>query len=144
MQMLMGAVAAYGSQFPMLNPAVNKEWDTEGSRWQCFVKTLGGFPVICAQVYWGFVDGGKVRGMGEVWKGFGEDVEYGERFLRMVGLGGGEGHGGRLRRELGGVLEVLLVLHADHELNCSTATMRGLASSGVDVWSCVVGAVGAL
>jgi citrate synthase len=41
-------------------------------------------------------------------------------------------------------LDILFILHADHEMNCSTAAMRHLASSGVDVYSSVAGAAAAL
>lgn len=38
----------------------------------------------------------------------------------------------------------MFILHAEHEMNCSTAAARHLASSGVDVYTAVGGAVGAL
>jgi citrate synthase len=38
----------------------------------------------------------------------------------------------------------LFILHAEHELNCSTAAVRHLASSGVDIYTAVAGATGAL
>lgn len=41
-------------------------------------------------------------------------------------------------------IEVLFILHAEHELNCSTAAMRHLASSEVDVYTCIAGASAAL
>jgi len=41
-------------------------------------------------------------------------------------------------------LEILFILHAEHELNCSTAAVRHLASSGVDIYTCIAGAAGAL
>lgn len=41
-------------------------------------------------------------------------------------------------------LEILFILHAEHELNCSTAFVRHLASSGVDVYTAIAGAAGAL
>ena len=41
-------------------------------------------------------------------------------------------------------LDVLFILHAEHELNCSTAAIRHLSSSGVDVYSTVAGAAAAL
>ena len=41
-------------------------------------------------------------------------------------------------------LEVLLILHADHEQNCSTSTMRGIASGGADPYSAMAGAAAAL
>ena len=41
-------------------------------------------------------------------------------------------------------LDVLFVLHADHEQNCSTSTMRVIGSSQPDPYSAAAGAVGAL
>jgi citrate synthase len=41
-------------------------------------------------------------------------------------------------------LEVLFILHADHEQNCSTNAMRSVASSGVDPYSAMAAACAAL
>ena len=41
-------------------------------------------------------------------------------------------------------VDVLLTLHADHEQNCSTNAMRGVASSGVDPYSAAAAAAAAL
>jgi citrate synthase len=41
-------------------------------------------------------------------------------------------------------LDVIFILHADHELNCSTAAMRQMASTGVDPFVCLAGAASAL
>jgi len=41
-------------------------------------------------------------------------------------------------------LDVLFILHADHEQNCSTTTMRGIGSSHVDPYSALAGAAAAL
>ena len=41
-------------------------------------------------------------------------------------------------------LDVLFILHADHELNCSTAAMRHISSSKVDPYCAVAGAAAAL
>ncbi|HEX9426252.1 MAG TPA: citrate synthase [Candidatus Polarisedimenticolia bacterium] len=41
-------------------------------------------------------------------------------------------------------LDVLFILHADHEQNCSTHAMRGIGSSHVDPYSAVAGATAAL
>jgi citrate synthase len=41
-------------------------------------------------------------------------------------------------------LEVLFILHADHEQNCSTSAMRSIGSSHVDPYSAVAGAAAAL
>ena len=41
-------------------------------------------------------------------------------------------------------LDVLFILHADHEQNCSTSTMRQIGSSGADPYVAIAGAAGAL
>ncbi len=41
-------------------------------------------------------------------------------------------------------LDVLFILHADHEQNCSTTTMRTIGSSHSDPYSSIAGAAGAL
>jgi citrate synthase len=41
-------------------------------------------------------------------------------------------------------LDVLFILHADHEQNCSTSAMRSIGSSQVDPYSAMAGAVAAL
>lgn len=41
-------------------------------------------------------------------------------------------------------LDILFILHAEHELNCSTAAVRHMASSQVDVYSALAGAISAL
>lgn len=40
-------------------------------------------------------------------------------------------------------LDTILLVHADHELNCSTAAVRHLTSSGVDVFTAISGGTGA-
>src|SRR5256885_3521941 len=41
-------------------------------------------------------------------------------------------------------LDVLLILHADHEQNCSTSAMRGVGSSHADPYSAMAAAAAAL
>jgi len=41
-------------------------------------------------------------------------------------------------------LDVLFILHADHEQNCSTSAMRNIGSSNVDPYSALAGAAAAL
>lgn len=42
------------------------------------------------------------------------------------------------------IMDVLLILHADHELNCSTAAVRHVASARSDPFSCVAAGMSAL
>jgi citrate synthase len=55
-----------------------------------------------------------------------------------------EGTSFRPHPKLVKALDVLFLLHAEHELNCSTSAMRHLSSSGVDVYTSVAAAAGAL
>jgi citrate synthase len=41
-------------------------------------------------------------------------------------------------------LDTIFVLHADHEQNCSTSTVRMIASSRANLYACAAGGVGAL
>jgi len=41
-------------------------------------------------------------------------------------------------------LDILFILHADHEQNCSTSAMRGIGSSLADPYTALAGAAGAL
>jgi citrate synthase len=41
-------------------------------------------------------------------------------------------------------LDVLFILHAEHEMNCSTSFVRHMTSSGVDVYTAIGMAAGAL
>ena len=36
-------------------------------------------------------------------------------------------------------MDIMFILHAEHEMNCSTAAARHLASSGVDVYTAIAG-----
>jgi citrate synthase len=55
-------------------------------------------------------------------------------------IGGGHEPNPVLQR----ALEILLVLHADHEQNCSTSAVRGVGSSHVDPFSAVSAGIAAL
>jgi len=63
-------------------------------------------------------------------------------FLNM--LFGSEGETYQVDPVLEHALDVLLILHADHEQNCSASTMRGIGSGGADVYSSMAGAAAAL
>ena len=70
------------------------------------------------------------------------DLSYCGNFLRMMFSMPATRY--EVNRVLEHALEVLFILHADHEQNCSTSAMRGVGSSGVDPYSAAAGAVAAL
>ena len=70
------------------------------------------------------------------------DLSFPANFLNMVF--GGEGSGFSADPVLERAMDVLFVLHADHEQNCSTSAMRGVGSSHADPYSAAAAAAAAL
>lgn len=66
---------------------------------------------------------------------------YAENLLYMM-------YGDRLdpdrRAIMADALEKLLIIHADHEQNCSTSTVRVISSSNANVYAAISGGIGAL
>jgi citrate synthase len=69
------------------------------------------------------------------------DLSYCANFLQMMFKVGGHY---QVNPVLERALEVLFILHADHEQNCSTSAMRGVGSSEVDPYSSTAAAIAAL
>ncbi|BFZ57356.1 hypothetical protein PYCC9005_004408 [Savitreella phatthalungensis] len=72
------------------------------------------------------------------------DLGYVENFLFMLDSHGEVGEHWRPDPRIVKVLEVLFILHADHELNCSTASAMQVGSSLVDPYSAIAAATAAL
>ncbi|HUG38803.1 MAG TPA: citrate synthase [Candidatus Limnocylindrales bacterium] len=70
------------------------------------------------------------------------DLSYTGNFLRMMFALPATDY--RVNPVLERALDVLFILHADHEQNCSTSAMRGVGSSGVDPYSATAAACAAL
>jgi len=70
------------------------------------------------------------------------DLSYSENFLNM--LFKIPAASWRPNATLVRALDVLFILHADHEQNCGTHAMRGIGSSHTDPYSAVAGAAAAL
>jgi citrate synthase len=69
------------------------------------------------------------------------DLDYIGNFVNMTfSIGGRHEANPVLQR----ALEILLILHADHEQNCSTSAVRAVGSSGVDPFSAVSAGIAAL
>ncbi len=69
------------------------------------------------------------------------DLDYIGNFVNMTFSIGGRHEPNRVLQR---ALEILLILHADHEQNCSTSAVRAVGSSGVDVFSAVSAGIAAL
>ena len=70
------------------------------------------------------------------------DLSYTENFLNMLFKLPSASY--RPHPVLVKALDVLFILHADHEQNCGTHAMRGIGSSHTDPYSAVAGAAAAL
>ncbi|KAK9469694.1 citrate synthase-like protein [Lipomyces arxii] len=71
------------------------------------------------------------------------DLSYTENLLYMMDHMS-EPYNYRPDPRLSKALDVLFILHADHEMNCSTSTMVHVGSSLVDPYSCIAAASAAL
>ena len=71
------------------------------------------------------------------------DLSYTENFLNML-FKMPAARGYRPNSTLVKALDVLFILHADHEQNCGTNVMRSIGSSHADPYSAVAGAAAAL
>lgn len=70
------------------------------------------------------------------------DLSYTGNFLYMLDYMNQSNY--EVNPILAKALDVLFILHADHEQNCSTSTMRGIGSANADPYSAMAGATAAL
>jgi citrate synthase len=70
------------------------------------------------------------------------DLAYGSRFLNMMFAVPAEPH--NVRPVLDRALNLLLILHADHEQNCSTSTVRMVGSSQANLFASISAGICAL
>eukprot|EP00892_Ulva_mutabilis_P007801 jgi/Ulvmu1/5393/UM022_0188.1 len=136
MSVVMTGVTALGSLHPEQNPALAGQsiYNSQAVQDAQVVRLLGAIPTIAAYSYY--------RRLGRRPAAPSERLGYADNFLYMLDSMGSTSY--RPHPVLGRALDVLFTLHAEHEMNCSTAAVRHLASSGVDVYTAVTGGIGAL
>jgi citrate synthase len=133
---LLTGLATLGAYHPEANPAVAGQgvYKQPATRDKQCVRLLGKMPALAAAAY--HLRTGRAPAPPRT------DLTYAESFLYQLDAGLAQRHTPHPR--LARALDVMFILHAEHEMNCSTAAARHLASSGVDVYTVVGGAVGAL
>nr|XP_029121306.1 citrate synthase, glyoxysomal isoform X2 [Elaeis guineensis] len=146
MGVLVSAMSALSVFHPDANPALRivfwkgvKEkgqdlYRSKQVRDKQIARILGKVPTIAAAAYL------RMAGRPPVLPS--SSLSYSENFLYMLDSLGNRSY--KPNSRLARVLDILFILHAEHEMNCSTAAARHLASSGVDVFTALAGAVGAL
>ena len=128
MGMLASTVAALSTFYPDA-----KEIHDPGVRDKQVHRLIAKIPTLAAFAY------RHARGLPYVYPD--NQLGYCANFLRMMFKVGDHY---RVEPVLERALEVLFILHADHEQNCSTSAMRAVGSSGVDPYSAAAAAVAAL
>lgn len=136
MGMLCSSLSALGTLHPEQNPSLAGEgvYKNKQVRNKQIYRLLGGVPTIAANAY--------RHRIGREYNKPHESASYVENFLYMLDKLNENNF--KPHPKLVKALEVLFILHAEHELNCSTAAVRHLSSSGVDVYTAMAGATGAL
>ncbi|CAM6103592.1 unnamed protein product [Calypogeia fissa] len=136
MAMLVGSLSALSAFHNDANPAIKGQdlYNLKSIRDKQIVRILGKVPTIAAAVYLRMAGRPPVTPLSR--------LSYAENFLYMLDSFGDKQY--RPNPRLARVMDILFILHAEHEMNCSTAAARHLASSGVDVYTALAGATGAL
>ncbi len=128
MGMLMGTIGAMSTFYP---DAKDVE-DLQSRRLQTR-RLIGKLPTLAAFAY------RHLRGLPFVYPN--NDLTYTGNFLAMLFKMAGKYEPNPVIER---ALDVLFILHADHEQNCSTNAVRAVGSSRVDPYSAVAAGIGAL
>ncbi|HEX6228608.1 MAG TPA: citrate synthase [Solirubrobacterales bacterium] len=129
MGMLLAGVGALSTFYPAA-----KQIDDPEERYMAAVRLIAKVPTLAAFSY--------RHSMGLPYVYPDNDLNFAENFLSMMFKKTEVSYEPDPR--LARALDVLFILHADHEQNCSTNAVRGVGSSGVDPYSAVAAGVAAL
>jgi citrate synthase len=137
MGMMSTLMAALSSFYPEANPAYvgANIYNTQKERNKHIYRVLGCAPAIAAACY--RHKAGKPINKPK------EDLGYIENFLYMMDKSPSDTNY-MTHPKIVRALDILFILHAEHELNCSTAAIRHMTSSQADVYTSLAGAVTAL
>jgi len=137
MAMMSTLLAAMSQFYPEANPAYQggDVYKTRATRNVHILRVLGCAPAIAAACY--------RHTHGKELNAPRDDLGYIENFLYMMDKNP-QDKDFRVHPKLIKAIEVLFILHAEHELNCSTAAIRHMTSSQSDIYTGLAGAVTAL
>jgi citrate synthase len=129
MSMLISLVSALGSYYPE-----SKNIDNVAQRQQDIYRLIAQIPTLAAYAY------RKNAGLPLVDPD--ESLSYAGNFLNMLFKKSETSY--QPNATLERALDILFILHADHEQNCSTSAMRSVGSSQADPYSSTAAAIAAL
>jgi citrate synthase len=111
-----------------------KNVEDQATRDKQILRILGKLPTVAAFAY--------RHRIGRPYNYPNSDLGYTANFLYMLDYM--NQHNYEVNPVLAKALDVLFILHADHEQNCSTSVMRGIGSANADPYSAMAGATAAL
>jgi citrate synthase len=129
MGMLMASVSALSTFYPNASDIADPD-----NRQQQITRLIAKMPTLGAFAY--------RHGLGKPYVYPDNDLSYVENFLAMLFKMSEPKYAADER--LVKALDVLFILHADHEQNCSANAVRSVGSSQVDPYSAVAAGIGAL
>jgi citrate synthase len=129
MGMLLGSVGALSTFYPDANEISDAE-----NRYMQTIRLIAKMPTLAAFAF--------RHSNGQPYVYPDNDLRYAGNFLSMMYKMTELSY--RPDPRLERALDVLFILHADHEQNCSTSAVRGVGSSRVDPYSAVAGGIAAL
>jgi citrate synthase len=129
MGMLLGSVGALSTFYPDANEIADPE-----NRYMQTIRLIAKMPTLAAFAF--------RHSNGQPYVYPDNDLRYPGNFLSMMYKMTELSYHPDPRLER--ALDVLFILHADHEQNCSTSAVRGVGSSRVDPYSAVAGGIAAL
>ena len=98
-----------------------------------FFNVLGKTPILVASIF-------NHRNQSDIGQ-YDEELSYSENILRLFFGGSGEY---KIDPVFAKALDILMILHADHEQNCSTSSVRLTGSSGTNPYASIAAGVAAL
>jgi citrate synthase len=129
MSMLCSGIAALSSFYPEAKNIFDPD-----QRYISIIRLLAKVPTIAAFAY------RHVKGLPFIYPD--NDLSYSENFLSMIARMSEAKYVSN--KIFARAIEILFILHADHEQNCSTNAVRAVGSSHVDPFSAVAAGVAAL
>ena len=129
MGMLLGATSALSTFYPDAN-----DIDDPGNRDIQTVRLISKMPTLAAFAY--------RHAQGQPYVYPDNDLSYAGNFLNMMYKMTELKYEPDPRLER--ALDILFILHADHEQNCSTSAVRSIGSAKPDPYSAIAGGIGAL
>ncbi len=129
----MGVVSSLTSALIAFNPS-SVNVDSPEDMYKAIVKIMGKFPVLCA---WALrKKAGQPLDYGD------DSLDYVENILKMMFKKPNQEY--KVNPIVASALNKLLILHADHEQNCSTSTVRIVGSSHAGLFASISAGVSAL